>query len=180
MDDTPNRPLIQRYALDTKSRPIVGLALGGGVARGWAHIGVIRALLELGIVPDIICGTSVGALVGGCYLAGHLDTLETWARSLNKPRLLSYLDLFSGGPGLMGGKRLAKEMEKHLGRIESKTWTASSARYAPSSPPAMRFGCRAVISSPRSARLTPFPAHFRRSRLMAAGSSTARSSIRFR
>jgi len=100
--------------------PVVGVALGGGVARGWAHIGVIRGLLDLGILPDIICGTSVGALVGGCYLAGHLDTLEIWARSLNKRRMLSYLDLFSGGPGLMGGKRLQKEMEKSLGgkRIE--------------------------------------------------------------
>ncbi|MFZ1991107.1 MAG: patatin-like phospholipase family protein [Alphaproteobacteria bacterium] len=95
--------------------PIIGVALGGGVARGWTHIGVIKGLLDLGIVPDIICGTSVGALVGGCYLAGHLETLETWARSLNKRRMLSYLDLFSGGSGLMGGKRLQKEMEKSLG-----------------------------------------------------------------
>jgi len=95
--------------------PVIGVALGGGVARGWTHIGVIKGLLDLGIVPDIICGTSVGALVGGCYLAGHLETLEAWARSLNRRRMLSYLDLFSGGSGLMGGKRLQKEMEKSLG-----------------------------------------------------------------
>ena len=100
--------------------PVIGVALGGGVARGWTHIGVIQGLLDLGIVPDVVCGTSVGALVGGCYLAGHLDTLESWARGLNKRRMLSYLDLFAGGPGLMGGKRLQKEMEKSLSgkRIE--------------------------------------------------------------
>ena len=100
--------------------PIIGVALGGGVARGWTLIGVIKGLLDLGIVPDVICGTSVGALVGGAYLAGHLDTLEAWARGLNRRRMLSYLDLFSGGSGLMGGKRLQKEMEKSLGgkRIE--------------------------------------------------------------
>jgi NTE family protein len=102
------------------AKPIIGLALGGGVARGWTHIGVIRALKDLGIEPDIICGTSVGALVGGSYLAGHLDTLETWTRSLNRRRILGYLDLLSGGPGLLGGKRLAREMEKYFkgARIE--------------------------------------------------------------
>jgi NTE family protein len=96
------------------AKPIIGLALGGGMARGWAHIGVIRALKDIGIVPDVICGTSVGALVGGAYLAGHLDALEAWTRSLNRRRLLGYLDLLSGGPGLMGGKRLVKEMERYF------------------------------------------------------------------
>ncbi len=50
----------------------IGLALGGGSARGWAHIGVLRALNEAGIYPDIIAGTSIGAVVGGCYVAGEL------------------------------------------------------------------------------------------------------------
>lgn len=114
---TPDQAL---HAPPKSHSPVIGLALGGGVARGWAHIGVIQGLLDLGIVPDVVCGTSVGALVGGCYLSGHLETLESWARSLNKRRMLSYLDLFTGAPGLMGGKRLQKEMEKSLGgkRIE--------------------------------------------------------------
>ena len=47
----------------------IGLALGGGAARGWAHIGVLRALAEAGIDPDIVAGTSIGAVVGGCYVA---------------------------------------------------------------------------------------------------------------
>ena len=51
------------------TRPIIGLALGGGAARGFAHIGVLRKLLEHGIVPDVIVGTSIGAVVGGCYAA---------------------------------------------------------------------------------------------------------------
>ncbi|MGZ5852355.1 MAG: patatin-like phospholipase family protein, partial [Hyphomicrobium sp.] len=60
----------------------IGLALGGGAARGWAHIGVIRALAEHGIKPDIIVGTSIGAVVGACYAGGHLGSLESFARGL--------------------------------------------------------------------------------------------------
>lgn len=92
----------------------IGLALGGGVARGWAHIGAIRALIKAGIQPDIVCGTSVGALVGGCYLAGRLDALETWARGLTKRRMLGYFDLLLGGSGIIGGKRLEKVMNRYM------------------------------------------------------------------
>ena len=63
-------------------RPVIGLALGGGAARGFAHIGIIRALIAHGIVPNVVVGTSIGAVVGGAYAAGQLDTLEEWARSL--------------------------------------------------------------------------------------------------
>src|SRR5476651_1895830 len=64
------------------TRPSIGLALGGGAARGFAHIGVIRTLAAHGIVPDVIVGTSIGAVVGGCYAARQLDGLEEWAREL--------------------------------------------------------------------------------------------------
>ena len=64
------------------TRPTIGLALGGGAARGFAHIGVMRTLLEHGIVPDVIVGTSIGAVVGGCYAAKEMDNLESWARTL--------------------------------------------------------------------------------------------------
>ncbi len=97
--------------------PVIGLALGGGVARGWAHIGVIRALERAGIRPDVVCGTSIGALVGGCYLAGHLDTLEEWARGLTKRRLLSYLDIMVSGSGILGGRKLAKMMDTYLSDV---------------------------------------------------------------
>ena len=74
-------------------RPTIGLALGGGGARGFAHIGVIRTLLAHGIQPDIIVGTSIGAVVGGCQAAGRLDVLEEWSRGLTKRGILGYLDI---------------------------------------------------------------------------------------
>lgn len=96
-------------------RPRLGLALGGGVARGWAHIGVLKTLMRAGIEPDILCGTSIGAVVGACYLADRLDVLERWARRLNKMRLVGYLDFRVRQPGLIGGDRIAKELHESLG-----------------------------------------------------------------
>lgn len=92
----------------------VALALGGGAARGWAHIGVLRALDEEGIKIGMIAGTSIGALVGGCYLAGKLDELENFARSLTMRRMAAFLDFTIGGGGLLGGLRLTKRMQEHL------------------------------------------------------------------
>jgi NTE family protein len=100
-------------------RPRIGLALGGGAARGWAHIGVIRALQKAGITPSVVVGTSIGAVVGGCYAAGKLDELETFARSLTKSRVLGLMD-FHLGSGLISGDRLRRLLVKDLGeqRIE--------------------------------------------------------------
>lgn len=92
----------------------ISLALGGGAARGWAHIGVLRALDEAGIEIDMIAGTSIGALVGGCYLAGKLDELEEFARSLTKRRIFGLLDFHIGGNGLLGGMKLTARMQEHL------------------------------------------------------------------
>lgn len=96
-------------------RPTIGLALGGGAARGFAHIGVLRVLLENNIVPDVVVGTSIGAVVGGAYASGHLDTIENWSRKLTKRGILGYLDVSLSGAGLIGGKRLALEIENALG-----------------------------------------------------------------
>jgi Predicted esterase of the alpha-beta hydrolase superfamily len=96
------------------SRPTIGLALGGGAARGFAHIGVLRTLKAHGIVPDVIVGTSIGAVVGGTYAAGQLDTLETWARGLTVRGVLGYLDISLSGSGLIGGSRLADLLEASL------------------------------------------------------------------
>lgn len=93
----------------------IGLALGGGAARGWAHIGVIRALEKVGIVPDIIAGTSIGAVVGGCYAAGHLDHLERFARELTVRRVFGYLDFNFAGTGLINGQKLCQRLERDLG-----------------------------------------------------------------
>ncbi len=92
----------------------IALALGGGAARGWAHIGVLRALEEAGVPVGMIAGTSIGALVGGCYLAGKLDELEEFARGLTRRRLLGLLDLNFGGNGLLGGMRLDARLRDHL------------------------------------------------------------------
>ncbi len=86
-------------------RPKIGLALGSGSARGWAHIGVIRALERAGISPEIVCGTSIGALVGASYAAGELDRLEPWVKSLTWQAVWGMLDLRMGG-GLIEGSRL--------------------------------------------------------------------------
>jgi NTE family protein len=101
----------------TLPRPKIGLALGGGAARGFAHIGVLRALQENGIVPDVIVGTSIGAVVGGCYVHDRLDKFEEWARHLTARGVLGYLDISFGGSGFIGGGRLAARLEETLGDI---------------------------------------------------------------
>jgi NTE family protein len=103
--------------IGTGKRPPIGLALGGGVARGWAHIGALRALIEADIEPDIIAGTSIGSVVGAAYLAGRLDALEKWARSLDKRRVIQYMDLSWGGSGLMKGARLVKVLDRYLKNV---------------------------------------------------------------
>ena len=100
-----------------RGRPTIGLVLGSGAARGFAHIGVIRALKAHGIVPDIVVGTSIGALVGGCYVNNQLDILETWARALTVRRIIGYLDVRIGGSGLIGGSRLARQLEESVGAV---------------------------------------------------------------
>ncbi|TIV98447.1 MAG: patatin family protein [Mesorhizobium sp.] len=95
----------------------ISLALGGGCARGWAHIGVLRALDEAGIEVSMIAGTSIGALVGGCYLAGKLDEIEEFARSLTKRRIFGLLDLNLRGSGLFGGMKLDARLREHVDGI---------------------------------------------------------------
>ncbi|HEV2000251.1 MAG TPA: patatin-like phospholipase family protein [Xanthobacteraceae bacterium] len=97
------------------ARPTIGLALGGGAARGWAHIGVVRRLVAAGIAPDVIAGTSIGALVGGAYACARLDDLESWAREMTKRRVFGLLDFRLGGAGLIGGGRLAQLLRDSVG-----------------------------------------------------------------
>jgi NTE family protein len=92
------------------TKPTIGLALGGGAARGFAHIGVMRTLIAHGIVPDVIVGTSIGAVVGGCYAAKELDGLEVWARGLNVRSVLGYLDISLSGASLIRGGALSKQL----------------------------------------------------------------------
>lgn len=108
---------IEPHTLGSGQRAPLGLALGGGVARGWAHIGAMRALIEAGIKPDIIAGTSIGAIVGAAYLSGKLDVLEKWARSLTQRKMMGYMDVRWGGSGLMRGERLARVLNHYMGDV---------------------------------------------------------------
>ncbi|MFT3731068.1 MAG: patatin-like phospholipase family protein [Hyphomicrobium sp.] len=90
------------------------LALGGGAARGWAHIGILRGLADAGLEPEIVVGTSIGAIVGGHYASGRLDLLEGFARELTRRRVFSFLDLSVSGSGLIAGQRLFDRFEDHL------------------------------------------------------------------
>src|SRR5207253_7987929 len=87
--DIPNKTVDAGHVGVKSGGPSIGLVLGSGAARGFAHIGVMRALQAHGIKPDIIVGTSMGALVGGCYGTDQLDKLEDWARSLTMRRIIS-------------------------------------------------------------------------------------------
>ncbi|MGU3627932.1 patatin-like phospholipase family protein [Comamonas sp. C24C] len=88
-----------------RRKPVVGLALGSGSARGWAHFGVLRALREAGVSPDIICGTSIGSLVGATYAAGEMDAFESWVLGLGKRKVFGFMDFNLGG-GLLKGEKI--------------------------------------------------------------------------
>ncbi|MGE0749803.1 MAG: patatin-like phospholipase family protein [Variibacter sp.] len=96
----------------------MGLALGGGAARGFAHIGIVKALAARGLQPDVVAGTSMGALVGGLYAAGRLDALEEWARSLTRRSVFGYMDFSLSGSGLIRGDRLGARLTEALGDLE--------------------------------------------------------------
>jgi len=113
----------RRMGCKAMARIRIGLALGSGVARGWAHLGVLKAIDRLGLVPDIIAGTSIGSLVGGFYLAGNISELEIWARRLTKLRMLRYVDLSLGG-GVISGNKLFHEAERYLGDVDIKSLKA--------------------------------------------------------
>lgn len=103
----PVAPVRPRAAMSSRpERPRIGFALGSGGARGWCHLGAIRALADLGLVPDVVSGCSMGALVGAACAAGRLDALEAWAGSLTATGVLGYIDMRIGGGGLMDGQEL--------------------------------------------------------------------------
>jgi len=86
------------------TRPRIGLALGSGSARGWAHIGVLDALMEAGIEPDIVCGSSIGSLVGGAYIAGQLPALRVWADAATWRDVVGLMDIRLASGGLISGE----------------------------------------------------------------------------
>lgn len=92
----------------------IGLALGSGAARGWSHIGVIKALVSQGIAPDIICGTSIGALVGAAYCTNHLEKLEHWVLSLSRLETAKFFELNMPLNGFVNKQRLETFLQKYV------------------------------------------------------------------
>jgi len=99
------------------NRQSIGLALGGGAARGWSHIAVLRELEARGIRPDLIAGTSIGALVGAAYALGRLDALEGWVRNMRWQDVAGYFDIRLAG-GLIAGERLMEALAGLLGDVD--------------------------------------------------------------
>jgi NTE family protein len=97
------------------TRPLLGFALGSGSARGWAHVGILRALAERGFVPDVIAGASVGALVGAACAAGRLDALEQWVCALTQRDVWRLVDTTFRGGGVMTGNRLMEAIATQIG-----------------------------------------------------------------
>jgi NTE family protein len=105
-------------ALKIKSRKKLGLALGSGSARGWSHIGVLQALADLDMAPDVICGSSIGALVGAFSLKGQLAELAEWTMDLNTRDIIQFMDInvITRG-GLVEGSRLVEFLRGRLGEV---------------------------------------------------------------
>lgn len=100
------------------ARPTIGIALGGGAARGWAHIGVLKSLIAAGLEPDIVAGTSIGAVAGACFVTGRLNALEDFASGLTRRRIFGFLDINFAGSGLITGQRLSARLEHHLQQFQ--------------------------------------------------------------
>jgi len=92
----------------------IGLALGSGASRGWSHIGVINALADQGIVPDIVCGTSIGALVGASYVSNNLENLEGWVCSLTKFETARFFEINTSLNGFVNTERLHHFLNEYV------------------------------------------------------------------
>ncbi len=98
--------------------PRIGIALGSGAARGWAHIGVLQELAKMQIEPDVICGSSIGALVGGSSVAGQLEQLEEWLLTLDRLQVAKFFDVSLIKGGLIAGKRIIDFFRERFGDFE--------------------------------------------------------------
>lgn len=96
----------------------LGVVLGSGSARGWAHIGILNQLSRLGIKPDIVTGSSIGALVGAAVANHRLEELEGWVRSLDNWQVLGLLDWGLGRGGLISGEKVFEKVTDTIGTLE--------------------------------------------------------------
>ncbi len=92
----------------------IGLALGSGSSRGWSHIGIINELARLGIQPDIVCGASVGAMVGAAYANGNLEKLQSWACSVTKRDVARFLDISTSFTGFVHTERFHDYLNENI------------------------------------------------------------------
>ena len=107
----------------------IGLALGSGSARGWSHIGVISALSDLGIVPNIVCGTSIGSLVGASYVSNNIEKLEGWVCSLTKFDMAKFFEFNSSFNGFVNTEKLHHFLNEYVAN-DSAAIEALSKQYA--------------------------------------------------
>ncbi|UCB56325.1 MAG: patatin-like phospholipase family protein, partial [Thiotrichales bacterium] len=98
--------------MNTKMK--IGLALGSGSSRGWSHLGIINELSTFGIEPDIVCGTSVGAMVGAAYATGNLEKLQTWACSVTKLDVARFLDISASFTGFVHTERFHNFLSEYI------------------------------------------------------------------
>ena len=105
----------------TQPHKRIGIALGSGSARGMAHIGVLQRLSELGIEPDIVCGTSIGSLIGACYVMDHLEHFTEWVQKLSNTEIIRYMDVtLLGSGGMANGGRLMDFLREQYGKFGSE------------------------------------------------------------
>ena len=101
-------------------KPRIGLALGSGASRGWSHIGVIKALLAAGIEPDVVCGTSVGAMIGGSHVAGNMQRLEDWVLSSTRADVLRFFDVKLTQSGFVDTKRFSWFLHSYVANEQQR------------------------------------------------------------
>lgn len=92
----------------------IGLALGSGASRGWAHIGVIQALEELGVQIDVIAGCSIGSYVGAAYASGKLAPLTEWVNSLTEWQVLALMGVGLHRGGLVSGQKVFQALQDNF------------------------------------------------------------------
>ncbi|MDX1525167.1 MULTISPECIES: patatin-like phospholipase family protein [Pseudidiomarina] len=96
----------------------VALALGSGAARGWSHIGVIKALQDMGVEINMVAGTSIGSLVGAGFASGRLTELEEWVRGMGRWQVFNLLDYGLSNGGIIHGEKVFSHARERFGAID--------------------------------------------------------------
>lgn len=105
---------------NASSLPRIGLALGSGASRGWSHIGIIKALLAEGIEPQVVSGTSVGAIIGGSYVAGNLEKMEKWVLGSTRSDVLSFFEISLSKSGFVDTARLTRFLHDNVATDDTR------------------------------------------------------------